>query len=231
MAFFNTNFNAEANKDFGESKFITEGGVYDVTIKHAIVSGSNSSNATAIDFIVDYKGGENSLYGLWITNKDGNRFYKDKDGRDRELPGSAIFNGLLVVSDIKELSDPVNRAIKNSWSGKVEDKPVLADLDGLEVKVGVRVKYSRYNGEIKRTRDIVKFYRSDDGATAGEITANSNKIGNQMSKDMEYFKKPIIQDGITEQEIAEYEAMKKGGNKPTTQTDNNPFNQSETIPF
>jgi len=60
----------EALSTFGESSFIAASGIYDVTIKFASVDVSKGG-AESVNFNVDYNGNDVTLYGPYVTNKDG----------------------------------------------------------------------------------------------------------------------------------------------------------------
>lgn len=207
MAFFEVNFNEEFVRDGGSnSEYINKQGIYDVKIKNVIVK-TNAHGARSLDFVFDYKGSENVIYGLTLDNNDGSSNFKQ-----------AIFNKLCIILGIKRVNDPVKSVIEVGKDRVKTEVLTLKDFANSNIKVGIKYIYSIYNAEIKEKREIFNFYRDTDGATASEIINKSSDL-KQMEKDKVYLEKIILQDGLTEEDVKQWkEAKRKGVAAPVVNT-------------
>ena len=82
----------------GGSSYITGSGVFPVSILAPVVSVSKGGS-NSVDLFVNHKGQDQIVYGnLRITNNDGSP----------NKIGAKIFNQLLIISGVDNVSDPVS---------------------------------------------------------------------------------------------------------------------------
>ena len=190
--------------------YINKSGIYDVTIKFASVQKS-ANGSMSVDFNVEYKGSNTTLYGLRLTNNDGSPNFQ-----------ANLFNELLVILGIDSVEEPTMEDHVVGKDQQVKSFAVLTELSDQDIKVRVQYSYSLYQGRIIERRDIKNFYRVSDGAVASEIEKGEG-FGTQLSKDIPYAENITYKDGLTP---ADVEAFKKG-EKPSTssnsQVTTNPF--------
>lgn len=198
MSVFKVKRTADAVKEStGGGKFISDSGIYDVTIKIASIK-ANQHDARAIDFNVEYEGNTTTLYGLKLDNNDGSENYQAK-----------IFNKLCIIADLDEVQDPEAETHKLGKDGKEVDLMVLPDFTDLECKVRVQAEYSKWNREVKKKLVIRNFYRAD-GASADEIVSET-EIGKHLARDLEIASQDRLVD-VTDDEVA---AFKNKGKSDT----------------
>ncbi len=155
--------------DSGAS-FINKSGIYDITIKFASVA-VTAEGAESVNFNIEYNGGSQTLYGPYVTNKD---------GATNDI-GARVINGLAVIAGMDE---GAGFSIEKEEHGvgrdnKVQEFDVITDFTDLTCKVRVQEEYSinPKTSEIKDRLVIKEFYRAD-GASAAEV-ASGNDIGKQ----------------------------------------------------
>ena len=119
-------------------------GVYDVQIKTAYVGTAASSSSTSITIIGDVKGKE-LRETIWISTKDGNNFYPDKQDPKKKvpLPGFTTIDDICLLTTQEALADQETEEklvkIYDPMERKELPKPVqvLTALTGKTVKLGV----------------------------------------------------------------------------------------------
>ena len=86
---FTVSTKKEALNSFPDSgaSFINKSGIYDITIKFASVS-VTAEGAESVNFNIEYNGGSQTLYGPYVTNKD---------GATNDI-GARVINGLAVIN-------------------------------------------------------------------------------------------------------------------------------------
>lgn len=211
MSFFKIKTDVKSVSEGSGGNYITKSGIYDVTLKTVSVA-VNQQNARSLNFNVDHKGSEQMFYGLRLDNNDGSANYQ-----------SEVFNKLCVVVGIEgEVSNPETQTHKVGKDQVEKDLAVLTDFDDQEVKMRVQLVYSRWQGEIRESKDIKAFYRGSDGATAQEII-QGGKVGEQIAKDETYSGKASYKDGLTEADIVEWKAAKQAGRQAQTPAASNSF--------
>lgn len=214
MSFFTASIDKKAIAENGK-EFITKSGIYDVVIKFVSVK-VNDPGARSLNFNVLYQGSETTLYGLKLDNNDGSENFQRN-----------IFNKLCVIAGIQNVNDPVKEVHKVGRDQKEESFDVLDQFNDLPVKVNIRFRYSKYNGEIREQREIMGFYR-EDGATASEIVSGT-AIGVQLEKDKKYAENNRYDDGLTIADVDAWKASKSTANAAQAskdikvQTADNPF--------
>lgn len=192
MSFASASRKAEDVKQ-GGSNFINSSGVYEVEIKAAFVSVSNGGS-TSVDLFVDHNGQDQVIYGnLRITNNDGSR---------NEI-GSKIFNQLLIISGIDDVSDPVDGELPIAEKGKMKDVPILEDLSDIKILMRIQMEYGAWNGNITEKKIIKGFFRAEDKATAEEIVNDTNH-GEGYEKESKYFSNVTYNDNMTEKEVSQW---------------------------
>jgi len=198
MSFFHAKTDKESVKeDVGGGKYISKSGIYDIkVIAPFVVTGHEE--VVGIDFFIEYNGQKQPLYGnLKLTNKDGSENF-----------GAKLFNKFMIICGLEEVSDPIDAELPMGKKGAMKDAAVLEDLCDVDVKVRVQMEYSIYNGNIQEKTVIKSFYRSEDGATAGEIV-NDADFGTQLEKDTPYAENVTYKDGLDETQIASWIAAKR----------------------
>lgn len=214
MSFFTASIDKKAIAENGK-EFITKSGIYDVVIKFVSVK-VNDHDARSLNFNVLYQGSETTLYGLKLDNNDGSENFQRN-----------IFNKLCVIAGIQNVNDPVKEVHKVGRDQKEESFDVLDQFNDLPVKVNIRFRYSKYNGEIREQREIMSFYR-EDGATASEIVSGT-AVGVQLEKDKKYAENNRYDDGLTIADVEAWKASKSTANAAQAskdikvQTADNPF--------
>lgn len=214
MSFFTASIDKKAIAENGK-EFITKSGIYDVVIKFVSVK-VNDHGARSLNFNVLYQGSETTLYGLKLDNNDGSENFQRN-----------IFNKLCVIAGIQNVNDPVKEVHKVGRDQKEESFDVLDQFNDLPVKVNIRFRYSKYNGEIREQREIMGFYR-EDGATASEIVSGT-AVGVQLEKDKKYAENNRYDDGLTIADVEAWKASKSTASAAQAskdikvQTADNPF--------
>ena len=214
MSFFTASIDKKAIAE-NRKEFITKSGIYDGVIKFVSVK-VNDHGARSLNFNVLYQGSETTLYGLKLDNNDGSENFQRN-----------IFNKLCVIAGIQNVNDPVKEIHKVGRDQKEESFDVLDQFNDLPVKVNIRFRYSKYNGEIREQREIMGFYR-EDGATASEIVSGT-AVGVQLEKDKKYAENNRYDDGLTIADVEAWKASKSTANAAQApkdikvQTADNPF--------
>ena len=201
---FTVSTKKEALSNFSEgASFINKSGIYDVTIKFASVA-VTATGAESVNFNIEYNGGSQTLYGPYVTNKD---------GETHEI-GARVINGLAVIAGMDEgagfsIEKEEHAVGKDS---KVQEFDVITDFTDLTCKVRVQEEYSinPKTSEIKERLVIKEFYRAD-GASAAEV-ASGNDIGKQLAKvEEKYASNVTYKDNLTPEIVAEFKKARAAG--------------------
>lgn len=162
-------------------------GVYDATIKLAYVGKASSSNASSITIVADINGKE-LRETIWVTDRDGNNFYADKQDPKKKipLPGFTLINDICLLTtgdDLSEMAfeekvikvyDPAERKEVN------KPTPVAVDLLNKQIKLGVlrqivdkqkKDDSGKYvnTGETRTENTIDKAFHAESGRTVNEF--------------------------------------------------------------
>lgn len=213
---FTVSTQKEALSSFPDSgaNFINKSGIYDITIKFASVA-VTAEGAESVNFNIEYNGGSQTLYGPYVTNKD---------GATNEI-GARVINGLAVIAGMPE---GANFSIEKEEhavgkDNKVQEFDVITDFTDLTCKVRVQEEYSinPKTNEIQQRLVIKEFYRAD-GASAAEVVSG-NDIGKQLAKvEEKYANNVTYRDNLTPEIVAEWKKAKAAGKpapvKPTPTT-------------
>lgn len=193
----------------GGSSFINKSGVYDVTIKHAYINVARTGSES-INFVVDHNGQEQTLYGP---------YYKNKDGETLEI-GTGIYNKLAIIADLSD-GDELTLVEEELPLGKDQvatEVSTIEEFEDLPVKVYIQQIFSKYEGNINEKRDIRAFYRAEDNATAEEIV-NDENFGEQLKVVVEkYADKVTYRDDLTEEDVKEWMDERRSGQQDSKAT-------------
>jgi hypothetical protein len=161
-------------------------GIYDATIKLAYVGKASASESTSITLQLDVKGKE-VRETVWITNREGDNFYYDKNDKSKKipLPGFTLIDDLCLLTTGEGLAeqDTTEKTIK--IYDPVERKelpkpvPVLTALLGEKVKVAIlrevvdkqkKDDSGKYvnTGETRTQNTIDKVFHIETGRTVNE---------------------------------------------------------------
>ena len=202
---FTVSTKKEALSSFPDSgaSFINKSGIYDITIKFASVS-VTAEGAESVNFNIEYNGGSQTLYGPYVTNKD---------GATNDI-GARVINGLAVIAGMDEGAgfsiEKEEHAVGKD--NKVQEFDVITDFTDLTCKVRVQEEYSinPKTSEIKDRLVIKEFYRAD-GASAAEV-ASGNDIGKQLAKvEEKYASNVTYKDNLTPEAVAEWKKARAAG--------------------
>lgn len=199
----------EALSQFADSSYISKSGIYDVTIKFASVAISKGG-AESINFNLDYNGNDMTVYGPYITSKEGNTI---------EI-GAKLINSLAVIAGMKN-DQAFTTEEEEHVTGKdkkLQKFEVITNFSDLPVKIHLQEEYSRNpeTAEIKKRMVIKGFYRSEDGADAAEVVSG-NDIGKRLAVVTEKYANNVTYadssknagDAPTPEEVAAWKASKK----------------------
>jgi hypothetical protein len=176
------------------SAYVTTSGIYKMTLKHAEVA-ATANGATQINYIFD----KAMSYGNTVVNKAGEPIF-----------GMKIVEALAATLGEEFLSDPEPTEVK--FKNSTKTMMCIPELEDREVKVWLQFAYHRWNGEIKESVNVKRFYRESDGASGSEALTGEN-IGTQLAKDEKYAEEVKYSDGLTAEDIAEWKKSKSGGDK------------------
>jgi hypothetical protein len=203
MSFMKRSTNKEDVKQ-SASNYINRSGVYPITILAPFVD-TGSKGSSVVNFFLNHAGQEQPLYGnLRITNNN------DANGDEvSNKIGWKVFNQLLVIADLDEVSEPVEAELPIGKEGAGKTVAILEDIADLEICIRVQMEYGKYKGNIQERKVIKGFYRDGDFATAEEIVNDAN-IGKGYEADQKYVDNITYKDDLTPEDI---EKWVSGGRK------------------
>lgn len=202
----------EAVAEFSGSKYLNQSGIYDVVINFASVD-TAKSGANSVNFNVTYAGESHTIYGPFITDKEGNPL---------KIGMSLVRDKLGIIANIDdELTIETEEHVVGK-DKKSQEFAVITDFTDLPVKIRLQEEYSKYNGEIKSSMVIKNFFR-EDGASAEEIL-NDTEIGKRLAFEQEKFADKVsyvpsskgANDAPTPEEVAAWRAAKKAAKGSAT---------------
>ena len=186
--------NPEELKDGDGGAYINHSAIYDVMINYVQVA-ETKNKASQINFNVNHKGMNQTIYGPILVNKDGNINTITKSMVDRLSVIANLENGQELETEEAEF--PVGK------DNVLTDMDIFPEFSDLEVKIRVQMEYNLYKGEIQERKSIKAFYR-EDGATAAEILSDSD-FGKRLALDEEKYASNITyKDGLTEEEVTDW---------------------------
>lgn len=193
MAFAKASKKQEDVRQGGNSNYITRSGNYPLTILAPVVNVSKGGSES-VDLFVEHNGQQQIVYGnLRVTNNDGST----------NKIGSKIFNQLLIIAGLDEVSDPVDAELPIGKDGAMKDCSVLEDLADLDVIMRIQMEYSVYKGNIQEKKVIKSFFRAEDKATAEEIV-NEEEPGQGYERELKYVDNVTYKDGLDEEAVAKW---------------------------
>jgi hypothetical protein len=191
MSFMKVSKSKEDLTQSSGSSYLTASGCYPVNIIAPFASVSKGGS-TSVDLFVDHAGQKQVIYGnLRISNNDGSS----------NQIGAKVFNQLMVIADVEEVSEPVDAELPIGKEGADVDCGVLEDLADLDVILRIQLEYTVYNTNIQEKKVIRGFFRAEDNASAEEIV-NETEAGVQFEKESKYFDNVTYKDGLDEDAVA-----------------------------
>jgi hypothetical protein len=207
---FKVSTSKEALQETSGGSYISQSGIYDVTVKFASVDVSKGG-AESINFNLDYNGNSQTIYGPYVTDKAGNTL---------EI-GAKLINKLAVINgmgdgDDFEIEEETHAVGKDN---KEQEFAVITNFTDLPLKIRLQEEYSRNpkTSEITKKMIIKNFFR-EDGASAEEIV-NGGEIGKRLETEQAKYASNVTYadsskgagDAPTPEEVAEWKAAKAAG--------------------
>jgi len=214
---FKVTSNPEAIKESNGGSYISKSGIYDVTIKFASVDVS-AKGAESVNFNLDYNGNDQTIYGPYVTNTDGNT---------NEI-GAKLINKLAIVAGMTDGDDfeiePEEHAVGKDK--KLQEFSVIQQFSDIPIKIRLQEEYyipaqGKNAGQITK-KMVIKSFFNEAGASAEEII-NETEAGKRLALEQEKYASNITyKNDLTPADIeAWYEAKKSDksvSSKPTPKT-------------
>lgn len=190
----------EALSQFADSSYMSKSGIYDVKIKFASVDVSKNG-AESINFNVEYNGADSTIYGPYVTSKD---------GQTLEI-GAKLINSLAVIAGMGN-GDQFTTEEEEHVVGKdkkAQTFTVITNFSDLPVQVHLQEEYSRNpnTNDIQKRMVLKGFYRAEDGADAAEVVSGKD-IGKRLATVTEKYASNITYKDVTPEEVAAWKAAK-----------------------
>jgi hypothetical protein len=185
------------------SSFIGESGIYDVIIKFASVAVSKNG-AESVNFNVEYNGNDQTVYGPYVSDKEGNPL---------DI-GLGLINKLAIISGMSAGDELVFEDEEHAV-GKdktVQTFKVISNFSDLPVKMRIQEEYSiNPKTNTIQKRMVPRAFFREDGASAEEII-NGTEAGKRLALEQEKYASNITyRDGLTEADITKWKAEAKTG--------------------
>ena len=198
MSFFKASKDKKDLEQSSASNYLNASGCYPVNIIAPFASASKGGSVS-VDLFLDHKDQKQVIYGsLRVTNNDGSA----------NAIGSKVFNQLMIIADVEDVSDPIDASLPIGKGGADTDVGVLEDLADIDVILRLQMEYSTYNGSIQEKKVIKGFFRAEDMASAEEIV-NETEPGVQYAKDSKYFENITFKDGLDAETIEAWISAKR----------------------
>lgn len=199
----------DAISEASGGSYIAKSGVYDATIKFASLDVSKNG-AESINFNLDYKGNEQTIYGPYITDKEGNTL---------DI-GAKLINKLAVIigmeeGDSYEIEEETHAVGKDK---KPQEFSVITNFTDQPIKIHLQEEYSiskggANDGQIRKAMVIKNFFRAD-GASAEEIV-NGTETGKRLETTLEkYASNVTYRDELTPEMVEEWKKARASDSKP-----------------
>jgi hypothetical protein len=193
MSFMKSRKTKEDLKQGGGSNYISTSGCFPVNIIASFVSKSKNGSES-VDFYLNHESQEQVMYG--------NVRVSNNDESVNEI-GAKVFNQLMIVAELDEVSDPIEAELPIGKGGTNTDVSILEDLCDIDVLMRVQMEYAMYNGGVQEKKVIKAFFRASDNASAEEIV-NDENFGEQYKKEMKYFDNVTYKDNLDADAIAKW---------------------------
>ena len=213
---FRVSTSKEAVEETSGSSYISKSGIYDVEIAFASLDVSKNG-AESVNLNLNYNGNSQTIYGPYVTNKDGNV---------NEI-GAKLINKLAIVGgmddgDEFEIEEETHKVGKDN---KEQEFAVITNFSELPIKIRLQEEYYKWDDNIKKTMRIKNFFRAEDNASAEEIIdGDTSKFGTRYTLEQEkYADNVTYKDGLTSEDVEEWkkamtEAAKNGSTTPKPKT-------------
>ena len=181
----------------GDSKYINESGVYDVTINFASYSVA-STGTIGFNLNVMYGEEPQTFYGPYFQKADGTPI----------SVGTRLLTQLGVIAGVDEFGEETEEHAVGK-DNKLQEFTVIPELADLPIKIHVLKEYYRNSktNEIGERMVIQSFFR-EDGASAEEIV-NDSEVGKRLATVKEkYADKIRYSDNLTPEDIETYKAAR-----------------------
>jgi len=184
----------ESVQQEGGSGYIQKSGIYDVTLKHCEIV-TTTNGAVQANYFFD----KAMSYGNNIIGVNGQPTF-----------GYKILEALAAVIGEEELSDPEPTTV--TFKSGSKELSCIPELNDVQVKAWIQIKYRMYKGDIKEDVIVKRFYRASDGASGSEVISGTD-IGDRLAKDTDYANEIIYEDGATPEAVAAWKKEQQGGSK------------------
>lgn len=197
---FSVSTSKEALSQFADSSYMSKSGIYDVKIKFASVDVSKNG-AESVNFNVEYNGADSTIYGPYVTSKD---------GQTLEI-GAKLINSLAVIAGMGN-GDQFTTEEEEHVVGKdkkAQTFTVITNFSDLPVQVHLQEEYSRNpnTNDIQKRMVLKGFYRAEDGADAAEVVSGKD-IGKRLATVTEKYARNVTYKDVTPEEVAAWKAAK-----------------------
>ncbi len=167
----------ESVKTEGQGNFISTSGIYDVNLRACEIA-TTTNGATQANYIMD----KTMSYGNTLADKSGKAIF-----------GMKIIEALAAVLGEDTLSDPEPTDVE--FKTKTKELMCIPELTDVDVKVWVQFEYRVWQGEIRESVNVKRFYRISDNASGSEVLTGEH-IGAQFQKDEAYAAEVKYGDGL-----------------------------------
>ena len=186
MSFYKVDTSSAAKADYSGGGSVLKTGMYGAVIKYVSYKKTDGGAGQVGIAVKTDSGAEGTLY-LTLFNKNGEK---------NEING-AKFDALLTVCGIENLEPPEPRTVK--IGDKDVDLLVFPELDEQPISIGVRTVFSKYDGFVRESQDLVNVFHPDNYKSASELL-------NEVEEAKQYYKLEDTlkdkYDGVTEDEVA-----------------------------
>lgn len=203
-----------AKKESGSANSIYRSGVYDIKIQKAYIS-TTKNGAKKMNIRYRLKGSDkdNGTLFITLTNINGSENFQ-----------KSLFDKLVTVIGLTEVSTAKQSVVTKKETFEAECFPAL---ENKEVKVWVKFRYTKYNGNISENIDIQDFFRSTDKASAREILTKAD-IGKRYTNCEKSFSITDYRDGLTKEDVMAWLEARKNGTQTNVKSE---VKESDEIPF
>lgn len=199
---FKVTSNAAALSESTGSSYMNKSGIYPVTINFASLDVA-ASGAESVNFQFLYNGEPQTVYGPYVTNKD---------GAVNEI-GAKLINKLAIIAgmtegDDFEIEEETHAVGKDK---KDQEFAVITNFTDVECQVRLQEEYS-INPKTKeiQKRMVIKNFFAANGASAAEIV-NETAPGADLEREQKYATNVTYKDDLDPDSVAAWRESKKSG--------------------